>query len=64
MATSVAPASYLSCPFCPAQAYPLPPSAMERALGKVLKNLVMYRCPSNHEYYVKQNTARPGEDVC
>ena len=47
--------SYLTCPFCPAQAYPVPTDNMLK-YGYGLQG---YKCPARHVFYVEQE-----EDEC
>ena len=41
--------SYLNCPFCPAQAFPVIP---EKGTLQIRPDLVLYRCVSKHHFYV------------
>jgi hypothetical protein len=43
--------SYLNCPMCPAQAFPVPANAIGKAFG-----LETYECISKHQFYVRKET--------
>jgi hypothetical protein len=54
--------SYLSCPYCPSQAYP---QETEPAI-KLGMGLQLFRCISKHEFYVKEEREKqiePEPDV-
>lgn len=48
--------AYLTCPFCPSQALPVPKEKLGYWVGgpKEFVPMVKFRCNSKHEFYVEE----------
>ena len=47
--------SYLNCPLCPAQSFPVCPSTVMGKKGH------LYRCPLKHEFFIQDETKETDE---
>jgi len=55
--------SYLTCPYCPSQAYPVNSVGANLTTSHMQIEVVMYRCTSRHTFFVEEEHEKPEPEI-